>query len=256
MPCTKRGANAIARAAMLLAGAALPIAGQAASAPQKHTIESSGHKRTYYTYTPEAFAPAVSAPLVILFHGSGQNGLGVLHEWTGLANEQGFHVVAPNALNSLYWHIRADGPTFVRDLVESVAEKRAIDRRRIYLFGVSGGAVHALTLAMLESEYFASTAIFAGAWRERESFAALAAARRKIPVFIAAGDSDEFFPLNSVRTTERAIREAGHPVMLTILNRHGHSYRGVSNAINQAAWAFMKATALDADPKFQPYDST
>lgn len=242
--------------AMLLALTAVTPDGGAATKPDKRTLESAGSKRTYYLYTPQAVALSTSAPLLVLFHGSGQNGLGVLREWTGLADREGIYLVAPDALDTLYWQIKRDGPMFVRDVIESVADRHPIDRRRVYLFGLSGGAVHALTLAMLQSEYFASTAIFAGAWREEEYFAALSAARRKIPVSIIVGDRDEFFPLESVKTTERALREAGHPVMLKVLRRRGHAYRSVADIVNREAWGFMKSTALNTDPVFQSYDAS
>lgn len=69
------------------------------------------------------------------------------------------------------------------------------------------------------------------------------------------GDRDEFFSLESVRATGRALEEAGHPVMLTILERRGHSYPRVAEHVNSRAWAFMHAIELDREPKLQLYDA-
>ncbi len=55
---------------------------------------------------------------------------------------------------------------------------------------------------MMESEYFAATAIHAGSWRDEKEFGLIEYARRKTPLAIFVGDRDPFFPLNSVKATE------------------------------------------------------
>lgn len=220
----------------------------------REVIEFAGIKRSFYVYPPDSPAPSAPAPLVMLLHGSGQNGATLLREWTGLAAAEGFVLVAPNALDDLQWQLRSDGPGFLRDVITATAATHRIDPRRIYLFGVSGGAVYALTLSLLESEYFAATAVFAGAWRDDASLAIVPLARRKIPVAIFIGDRDEFFPMKSVKATEAALRQAGHPVAVTILKRQGHSYAAVARNVNRDAWEFLAAIRLESDPIFQPYE--
>ena len=65
----------------------------------KDSIEVNGLTRTFRTYTPRALARG--APLVVVLHGSGQNGVQMRLE-TGygfdrLADEHHFAVVYPNA---------------------------------------------------------------------------------------------------------------------------------------------------------------
>lgn len=233
----------------------LPASSDASTRSLKQILQSGNSKRSYYLFVPDALAGGDVAPLLVLLHGSGQNGLELLRPWTGLSIAEGFILAAPNAFTSTSWQIHRDGPRFVHDVIDSVALEHAVDRRRIYLFGFSAGAVHALTLAILESEYFAATAVFAGAWRDQKSYELVSHARRKIPIALFAGDRDEFFPLRSVRATVEALKEAGHPVMLTILKRSGHSYARVAARVNSDAWEFMHANRLDAEPKFQPYET-
>ena len=125
---------------------------------------------------------------------------------------------------------------------------------RSYLFGISGGAVHALTIGSLESEYFAAVAVWAGAWRDQSSFRALAQARRKIPIALFIGDQDEFFPIDAVQDTVGAFRKSGHPVQLTILPGQRHNYHHVASRVNPAVWEFLQARQLPGEPQYQHYD--
>ena len=207
-------------------------------------------QRIFSLYIPPAAqAPSASSPLLVLLHGSFQRGDHILRMWIELADREGLILAAPQALDESAWHIRADGPAFIREVVEAIAARCAVDRRRTYLFGDSGGAVYALTLALIESEYFAAAAVHAGAWRAREDFAVVSYAKRKIPVSIFVGDIDELFSVRSVRQTERALRDAGHPVNVTIMKGHGHAYGRVAPKVNAAAWAFLQPVSLESDPR-------
>lgn len=236
----------------LLALLALPATGCAGDAVERATIEMDGSERVYHVFAPQRTAEL--APLLVLLHGSFQKGQGLLDAWTELASDNGIVLVAPDALDWRWWRIRYDGPGFVHAVVEAVASRHRVDRQRIYLFGISGGAVHALTLAMLESEYFAAAAVFAGSWRDKKSYLALDAARRKIPVAIHIGDRDQFFSLDSVRRTEAALRKAGHPVTVHVIRRQDHSYADVASRVNREAWEFLSTVVLDIEPVYVIYD--
>src|ERR1700731_509707 len=69
------------------------------------TIEEGGRTRTYLTYAPLGLTKG--APLVVVMHGSGQNGAQT-RKWTGygferLADEKGFAVVYPDGFEG-YWN--------------------------------------------------------------------------------------------------------------------------------------------------------
>ena len=210
---------------------------------RKESFEVSGIKRTFYLYAPESAGPG-PAPLLVLLHGSYGDGRSILSKWTALAEEQGLLVVGPDARDRTAWQIRADGPAYIHQLVDAVEQRHAIDRTRLYLFGHSGGAVYALTLSMIESEFFAAAAVHAGAWRTSKEFIAVPYARRKIPVEIFLGDKDEFFPVLAARKTQSALVDAGHDAKLTIIPNHTHDYAKVADEVNRAAWDFMKNTTL------------
>ena len=139
------------------------LTGQIVAEQQKQTITVAGKERTYYLFVPHTVTDMNPAPLLVLLHGSGQVGSDMIGPWAELATEEQVILVAPDSIDTWYWQFSIDGPAYIRDVIDAIAMTHAIDQRRVYLFGISGGAVYALTLAMLESEYFAAVAIFAGA---------------------------------------------------------------------------------------------
>jgi hypothetical protein len=108
-------------------------------------------------------------------------------------------------------------------------------------------------MSLLESEYFAAAAIHAGALgRDADSFVELA--KRKTPISIQVGDSDQFFPLQIVRSTKDVLSTAGFSVELIELQNHDHWYYDMAPKINRTAWDFLKKHELPADPKYRKYN--
>lgn len=87
--------------ALFLLLALLSVAASAAATPEKKTITSDGKERTYYTYAPEKIS--APAPLLLLLHGSGRDGMSQIEEWKGLAEKEGLVLVAPDSANSREW---------------------------------------------------------------------------------------------------------------------------------------------------------
>jgi poly(3-hydroxybutyrate) depolymerase len=226
----------------------------AADSQQPKTFTSHGQPRTYSEFAPDSIDPGAVIPMLIVLHGSGGRGSGMVDLWREVAQRNGFLVVGPDSSDPAAWHLKQDNPEIFRDLVMAVAREHFVDTKRIYLFGQSGGAVYALTLSLLESEFFAATAVHAGAWRETKEYRALDYAQRKIPIALYVGNEDPFFPVRDVKKTEKALQRAGHPASLTIIPRHGHDYREVAAQINPAVWEFLKAVTLPASAKFQEYE--
>ncbi|HEX8776261.1 MAG TPA: alpha/beta fold hydrolase [Pyrinomonadaceae bacterium] len=218
---------------------------------EKNLITSGGHTRAYYSFVPKKVkAPA---PLIVLLHGSGRNGSIMVDKWKELAKKEGVILVGPDSSDSQSWAIPVDGPDFLRDIVEELKSKYAIDQRRVYLFGHSAGASYALQLSMFESEYFAATAIHAGALDPR-SYSQIRLARRKTPIAIFVGTEDQAFPLKVVRATRDVLNGQGFAVELTEMPNHDHWYYDLAPKINRSAWEFLQKHDLGADQKYKQYN--
>ena len=136
-----------------------------------------------------------------MLHGSYSDGRELTSKWIGIARRDELILVGPNAFDWTRWQIRVDTPEFMRDVIDEVARKHRIDRRRMYLFGHSGGAVYVCAPGMLESQYFSGSLARsnAGAWRDKSNFEALTAARRKIPAPVMVGENTRIFRWKSSR---------------------------------------------------------
>jgi poly(3-hydroxybutyrate) depolymerase len=217
----------------------------------KEKITSNKKERVYYLFVPENKSEK-PLPLLILLHGSNRNGLSLVEKWKDLAEKEGILLAGPDAINSSHWSTGLDGPDFLRDIVEALKLKYRIDQRRIYLFGHSAGAGFALYMSLFESQYFAATAIHAGALSP-DSYSYVEDAERKIPIAIWVGDRDPFFPLDQVRATKNLFASKGFPVELTEIPNHDHWYYDLAPKINRSAWEFLKKYELPGDPNFKQY---
>lgn len=218
---------------------------------EKNLINSGGRKRVYYLFVPKT--TKAPAPLVVLLHGSGRNGSIMVDKWKELAKKEGVILVGPDSADSQQWSIPVDGPDFLRDVVEELKSKYAINQRRIYLFGHSAGASYALQLSLVESEYFAATAVHAGALVP-QAYSMTKYARRKTPIAIFVGTQDQSFPLKIVRATRDELNSQGFAVELTEMPNHDHWYYDLAPKINRAAWEFLQKYELGADQKYEQYD--
>src|SRR5262245_61209297 len=160
----------------------------------KETLESQGKKRTYYLMVPDSAKSSTSVPLIVLLHGSGRNGLSLMEKWKELASREGIIIAGPDSRDSQGWSIPGDGPGFIHELIETLRAKHPINPRRVYLFGHSAGAVFALNLSMMESEYFAAAAVHAGSWRTEAALPARGYAERKTPMAIVVAARDRSLP--------------------------------------------------------------
>lgn len=217
---------------------------------EKTLIKSGGKERVYYLFVPERLDAEKPVPLVVLLHGSGRNGMSLAEKWKDLAKKERFIIAGPDASDLKGWAIPADGPDYIYELVESLKGKYPVDAKRVYLFGHSAGAGIAIYFSLLESEYFAATAIHAGALPKSNS-SMINEAKRKVPFSIFIGTDDRMVPVAAVRSTCDALTAAGFTVDYHEMNGHTHDYYGKSGEINSKAWEFLKRHDLKAEPKYE-----
>jgi poly(3-hydroxybutyrate) depolymerase len=218
----------------------------------KDKIRSEDKDRSYYLFVPDGVDKSKPAPMLVLLHGSGRNGMSLMDKWTGIAKKEGIILVAPDSSNSASWNVPVDAPDPLHDLIESLKEKYPVDSRRVYLFGHSAGAVVTYYLALMESEYFAAAALHAGSMRPDDG-QFIDRAKRKIPIGVWIGTNDSFFPLDTVRATRDMLKSRGMNVTVTEMKGRTHNYYERTDDINQPVWEFLNGHRLEADPKFEQY---
>jgi len=235
----------------------ISVTASAAGNTEKQTIIFQGKERIYYTFAPEKFgAPPekaiAPAPLLLLLHGSGRDGMSQIEQWQDLAEREGLVLVAPNSLDSREWSVGVDGPEFLHAIVEPVQAKYPIDSKRIYLFGHSAGAVFALYMGVMESQYFAAAGVHAGAMAEG-FYPNLDFAKRKLPLAIWVGTEDPYFSLTLVRNTQSELNKRGFDAQVFEMKGHDHDYYTVAKDLNPKIWSFLSASSLAGDAKWMTF---
>lgn len=207
----------------------------------KFDFEFAGKSRTYYVFIPDKSSPL---PVVLLLHGSGRNGQVMVDAWSKLASSEAFIVVAPDSYDSSGWSMKSDSPGFFHAVIEQVKARHAIDENRIYLFGHSAGAVHALVLAIIDSHCYAAAAVHAGALPPGYEKPLFSMAERRMPIAIWVGADDPLFSVDAVKATTRLFEENGFHVELSVIPNHDHNYYAISDEVDSNAWDFLKKTQL------------
>jgi poly(3-hydroxybutyrate) depolymerase len=243
-----RESTAFAAVLLFVAAAAMGEPGKIS----KETISWKGKERAYFLFVPTGAAPERKLPLLLTLHGSGQTGEPYVAAWKDLAEKEKIVVVGPDSDDSVHWASPQDGPALLHDIVEQVAGRQAIDSRRVYLFGHSAGAVFALQMAALESEYFAAAVAYAGSLQAKY-FNVFDYATRKIPYLFIIGTKDAFFSLADVQATRDALKSRSFPVEYVEMSGQTHNYVRSAKEINGKAWEFLLKNPLPADPKYTAY---
>jgi poly(3-hydroxybutyrate) depolymerase len=241
------------RLSAILAVLALSVAHPALSANiTKQTLKIDRDSRTYYLFVPDSVG-SEPVPLVITLHGSGRDGRPLVELFQDVASKERFIVVGPDATDRRGWQVPADGPAFLYFLIEAVKAQHGVDERRVYLFGHSAGASFALTMGLMESEYFAGVVAHAVAL-QREGREQLLGAPRKLPIALFHGTSDNVIPIGTAREGRDALVKSGFQVDFRELAGYEHNTlytRG--DTIIRPAWEFLKTKALDEAPRYQVY---
>jgi polyhydroxybutyrate depolymerase len=149
----------------------------------KASITVDGLQRRYLTYLPKGLAQG--APLVIVMHGSGQNGAQIRLE-TGygfdrLADQFGFAVVYPDA-RSFDWNDcsktgdfnfegrAVDDVQFLGVLADKLIADIGVDSHRVFATGVSSGGFMSIRLALEAPTKFRAVAAVSANLPSPENF--------------------------------------------------------------------------------------
>lgn len=154
--------------------------GRLAPGDDEITLTHDGRRRSYLVHVSPV-ADARPLPVVIAFHGGGGNASG-FRDYAGLdavADRERFIVVYPNGTGPLRrvlltfnagnnccgWarNQQVDDVGFAAALVDDLARRTSIDRRRVYVTGHSNGAMMAYRLAAERADLVAAVVAVAGA---------------------------------------------------------------------------------------------
>ena len=144
---------------------------------QSGSISVNGLKRTFLVHLPPSYDKSKSLPLVIALHGGGGTGARMISLTLGglntLADKDGFIVACPDGIEK-HWNdgrpqaiSRAhkdgvDDVGFISALIDHLDREFGIDRKRVYVTGISNGAKMSFRLACEIPDKIAAIAAVGG----------------------------------------------------------------------------------------------
>jgi|GEM_PF-3873523 len=203
------------------------------------TFEYNGRQRSYVVAAPSSYEKPLG--VFVLLHPNGGNGGTLLGSWAKIVLPDGVMCVGPNSISPQEaWRDQDnDGIGFIKALVDDVAKKYKIDRKRIYIGGYSAGACQAVRIGLPNSDYFAGIITYAGA-------SGPGLGPRKIPVALIHGDKDTNVDVEGSRKCYKMLKDAGWPVWYKEIPGQGHSY---NPSFNEEAWKFVKSNPPQDPPE-------
>ncbi|MRH99126.1 prolyl oligopeptidase family serine peptidase [Kriegella sp. EG-1] len=195
----------------------------------------------YYLYYPEAYESSENEvfPILLFLHGGGESG-GEIEEiksngppkLIAEGNEFPFLILAPqNPHVKKWWNTEA----LIKLLDEVVANNR-VDKKRIYLTGLSRGGGAAWELAVQYPEKFAALAVVCGMaplpyanWLDKD-----------MPIWVFHGTDDKSIPFSESEDMVKKLKAIGHNIKFTAYEGVGHNSWEKAYTTNELYEWFVK----------------
>jgi predicted peptidase len=194
---------------------------------QKQWQTDSHHPFYYVEYLPKDYDPAKEYPLVFFLHGAGERvqdpHQAMFHGYMKYVREQGkeypFIFIAPQCIGNAYWGSYTES---LSAFLDYILETYAVDRRRVYLTGLSMGGTGTWMFAMARPNTFAAIMPVCGSgiyWNVANLL--------KTPIYMVHGDCDTCVPIS------------GSVEMLTSINsRGGNAKLKICYGVGHDAWNY------------------
>jgi polyhydroxybutyrate depolymerase len=165
------------------------------------TLSVGGRERTYLLHVPEGAEDGVA--LVVALHGRGGDGVSQeqLTGMSALADREGFAVVYPDGVSASWNDGRPGTPAaeagvddvaFIDALIDHLTTSAGVDAERVYVTGMSNGAMMAQRLGCDLGDRIAAIGPVAGLLPE--AVADDCPAGRAMPAMMFFGDEDPLMP--------------------------------------------------------------
>jgi len=204
-PCRRRGSLLFLFCGILLVlSLQNAIAGQGAVIGQSSgSIAFGGLERTYRIHIPPSYDKSKPMPLLIVLHGGGGTGKRMEKLTQGgfnkLSDKEGFLVVYPDGIEK-NWNDgrenvkyrahreKIDDVGFISALIDHLSKQYNLDIKRVYVTGISNGAMMSFRLGCELSEKIAAIAPVAGSMPE--NLPSRCSPSRPIPVLVISNTDD------------------------------------------------------------------
>lgn len=183
----------------------------------------------YAMYVPKGYSHKLKWPLILAFHPAGDGGE-IRNFWIEEAERSGFIVAGPYTFQGDIWNTYDDYRIF--QMLKDILRNYNIDRERIYLTGLSGGAVFSYYLGITYPEYFSAVAgVTSGSILCIKDELDLRKGGRRIPILMIHGTDDTVVPACCIRNDVDRLRNYGYKVSYQEIKGMGHEHKPFINKI-------------------------
>ncbi len=198
----------------------------------------------YLLHLPDAYQrePQQRWPFILFLHGSGERGDVIdtvrtvgLPKRLEVMPDFPFIVLSPQCPNEERWPEQADK---VMRLVDTLLPSLRVDKRRVYLTGLSLGGEGAWFLGALHPERFAAVLPICGRIPAVEGFPQQVCELKSVPVWVFHGAQDAQVPVENSVTLAKTLADCGGNVTLTIFEDGDHFCWGWVYE-NPATWEWL-----------------
>lgn len=197
--------------------------------------EYNGRKYSYALFTPASIATEKSLPLIVILHGLGSAGQTIIEKWARRLQGQ-WIILCPTYPMGAWWALPAE--KMVLQLIQKTQAEYPVDRNRVFLSGLSNGAIGAYMIGMFNPDYFAGIIPIAGSVTQRMLH--FLVNLNNTPVYIIHGQSDPIFPIAGVRRIHQILSDMKYPIVYREHREtgaaHGGHFLPESEVAPLAAW--------------------
>ncbi|WKX76499.1 alpha/beta hydrolase-fold protein [Zobellia laminariae] len=171
---------------------------------------------SYYLYYPEGYDenPEEKYPLLLFLHGGGESGDSLVYvkrngppKLIQRGKKFPFLILAPqNPQKKMWWNTRS-----VMQLLDTIVDNNRVDKKRIYLTGLSRGGGAAWEMAVQYPEKFAAMAVVCGmtplpyaSWIDK-----------KMPMWVFHGEEDQSIPISESETMVAKLKSMNYDIRFT-----------------------------------------
>lgn len=171
-------------------------------------VQVNGEERDYGLYVPEGYRPTEAYPLILCLHGAGFDGNSYLDRWQPRLGER-YLLACPSFEAGAWWTKEAE--ELVLAVLREVMRDYRVDPDRVFLTGMSNGAVGTYLIGLNHPDLFTALIPMAGALPG--PLLALLDNARTTPVYLIHGAKDQVIPAQYSQDVQAYLLKRGYSVI-------------------------------------------
>ncbi len=204
-----------------------------------------GKSYPYALYVPAGAKAGDSYPLMVVLHGMGGSGGNTIPKWVERLAEE-YIILCPSYPMGAWWAKPAED--MVLQLIQEVQAEYPVDPDRVFLAGLSNGAIGAYMIGMFYPDLFAGIIPIASGITPR--YMHFLVNLKNTPIYIIQGVHDPVFPIKLTRRVHQILRDMNYPVTYREHEEKGSAHGGhflpISEVLPLVQW--MKKQTRDSNP--------